>query len=202
MDVHLRALAAGQYDILAAWQLMAAGATRRMIDHRVETHGWRVVHRGVYALTNAPLTQHQRWIAAALTTPDSVLSHASAGACWGFRPFEASFETITCPGSGGRRRQKGLLVMRSSTLDYETTIHQGIPITTAARTVIDLAAHLDRKQTGRMFREALRLGVTTLGALKGTAVRHRGRRGAQFIGELATRYASLPYHRARSDAEG
>ena len=108
MDVHLRALAAGQYDILAAWQLMAAGATRRMIDHRVETHGWRVVHRGVYALTNAPLTQHQRWIAAALTTPDSVLSHASAGACWGFRPFEASFETITCPGSGGRRRQTGL----------------------------------------------------------------------------------------------
>ena len=57
MDVHLRALAAGQYDILAAWQLMAAGATRRMIDHRVETHGWRVVHRGVHALTNAPLTQ-------------------------------------------------------------------------------------------------------------------------------------------------
>jgi hypothetical protein len=71
-----------------------------MIDHRVRQRGWRVVHPGVYALTNAPLTRRQLWIAATLTTPDSVLSHASAAACWGIRPFEGSFETVTRPGSG------------------------------------------------------------------------------------------------------
>src|SRR5438105_10268603 len=158
MHVHLRALAARQCDIVAAWQLVAMGASRKAIDHRVRTHAWRVVHRGVYALTNAPLTRQQLWIAAALTTPASVLSHASAGACWGFRPVEAVFETVTRPGNCGRRRLKGLLVMYSNTLEGETTSHEGVPITTAARTLIDLAPHLSRKQTSRAFREALRLG--------------------------------------------
>src|SRR2546423_13830822 len=50
MDDGLRGLAAQQYDLVAAWQLRTAGWTQWMIDHRVQTHGWRVVHRGVYAL--------------------------------------------------------------------------------------------------------------------------------------------------------
>src|SRR5438270_7762871 len=160
MHPDLRALAAKQQDLVARWQLIGAGWTRRMIEHRVENHGWRVVHRGVYALNSAPLTRRQRWMAATLTSPNSFLSHASAGACFGFRRWTGSIEMIARPGRAGRRRQAGLLVFWSKTLDGDTTQHHGIPITTAARALIDLAPHLPEKETRRAFREALRLKVT------------------------------------------
>jgi very-short-patch-repair endonuclease len=201
MDVELRGLAARQADVVAAWQLLEAGLTRRMIDHRVQTRGWRVVHPGVYALANAPLTRRQLWIAATLTTPESVVSHASAGACWGIRPFSGGFETVTRPGSGGRRRMGGVLVFRSSTLEGDTTRHEGIAITTAERAVIDLAAHLSARATAKAFREALRLGRSTTQRMRLTLARHRGRRGTHLLNELATRYAGLPYRRTRSDPE-
>jgi very-short-patch-repair endonuclease len=201
MDAQVRELAAEQWDVVAAWQLLAAGWTRRKIIHRIRHRGWRVVHPGVYALTNAPLTRRQRWFAASLTTPDSILSHASGGACWGFRPWEGSVETITRPGGGGPRRLGDLLVLRSSKLDGDTTTHQGIKITTAARTLIDLAPHEGERETRRSFREALRLKVTTRQQLVATLSRHPGRRGTRLLGDLAARYASVPYHRTRSDAE-
>src|SRR5215212_7617166 len=161
MDVHIRALAAEQFDVVARWQLLAAGASRPMVKHRVRDHRWRVVHPGVYALTNAPLTREQRWMAAALSAPGTVLGHASAAACFGFRPFDGGFETVTRPGSGGRRRLGTLLVSRATLLDGDVARHRGIPITTAERTLIDLAAHLDEKALGKAVREALRLKLTT-----------------------------------------
>jgi very-short-patch-repair endonuclease len=201
MDVRLRDLAAGQADVVACWQLLAAGWTPRMVDRRLRDRGWRAVHSGVHALTSAPLTRRQRWIAATLTTPDSVLSYASAGACWGFRPFEATFETVTRPGSGGRRRLGGVLVFRSKTLDGDTTWHDGIRITTAARTLIDLALHVDARATRRAFREAIRLKATTTERLLAILSRHRGRPGTRLIADLVAHYSSVPYPRTRSDAE-
>ena len=49
-----------------------------MVDHHSVERAWRVIHPGVYALAHAPLTRHQRWMAATLTTPDTVLSHSNA----------------------------------------------------------------------------------------------------------------------------
>src|SRR5438094_10660154 len=126
MDVHLRALAAEQYDLVAGWQLLRAGWTQRMVKHRVQTHGWRLVHRGVYVLNNAPLTRHQLWMAATLTSPNSVLSHASAGACYGLRPWRGSFEVITRPGSSGPKRWGRVLVVRSEALKGDITRHQAM----------------------------------------------------------------------------
>lgn len=200
MNVHLWELAAKQQDLVAAWQLLAAGWTRAMIEHHAEQQRWRVVHAGVYALTHAPLTRSQCWKAATLTTPDSVLSHASAGARWGFWRFDGRFEVITRPGSGGPKQIGSLLVCRSKTID--ATIRDGIPITTAARTLIDLAALTHPKATRRAFREALRLKVTTRDEIRGTLARHRGRRGTALVRELCERYGTVPYERTRSDAEG
>jgi hypothetical protein len=201
MHVHLRELAARQDDIVAGWQLLAVGWTPRMVEHRVRAHGWRVVHRGVYALTRSPMTRRQRWIAATLTAPGTVLSHASAGALWGFRPCEGRYETVTRPGSGGSRRHGGVLVLRSTVLDGHTTRRRGIPVTTAARALIELAPQLDPKATGRAFREALRLKATSREQLRQTLDGHPGHRGTALLRELADRYASIPYGRTRSNAE-
>jgi very-short-patch-repair endonuclease len=201
MDEPLRRLAAKQADLVAAWQLRRLGWSWRMIQRRAANHGWRRVHGGVFALTHSRLTRRQRWIAATLTTPESVLSYASAGDLWGFRPFYASFETITRPGSGGPRRQGGLLICRSRTLEGNVVVRDGIQVTTPERTLIDLAAQLPERATGKAFREAIRLKLTSARDLLPIVRRHQGRRGTAQLGRLAARYSSLPYARCRSDAE-
>src|SRR4051794_11040644 len=103
MDSRLKALAARQADVVAAWQLYAAGWTWDKVLHHARHGGWRVIHRGVYALSSAPLRREQLWFAAVLTAPDSALSHGSGGACYGFHRFERGYEVITRPGQGGRR---------------------------------------------------------------------------------------------------
>src|SRR5437660_1576389 len=156
MDSHLRMLAARQADVVASWQLREAGWTKGKIRHHVRQNGWRVSHPGAYVLT----------------APGTVLSHGSAGACFGFYRFERGYEVVTRPGQGGRRRHGGLLVYRSQVLDGDVTRHTGVPITTAARVLLDLAPGLNEKRMGRAFREAIRLKCTTARRVLETVERH------------------------------
>lgn len=201
MDVALRTLARTQHDLVAAWQLREMGFSRRQIDGRAWRRRWRVVQPGVYALNQAPLTDEQRWLAACLTAPGTVLSHASAAACWGFRPWAGTFETVVRPGSGGPRRLGGVLVHRSATVTAEIAWRGHIPLTSPERTLIDLAPHLDGPGLSRATREAIRMRVTTAPAILAALSRHGPRRGTVALRLLATRYRGLPIARARSDAE-
>ena|SRR2546429_1849696 len=202
MDSQLRALARKQADVVAVWQLRCAGWTRGKVRRQLHARGWRSLHPGVYVLTSAPVSRRQLWFAAVLSAPGSVLSHGSAGACYGFYRFERGYEVVTRQGHGGRRRYGGLLVFRSTTVDGDVTRHSGIPITTAARVLVDLAPGLDEKRMGRAFREAIRLKCTTAQRVRATVERHEGRPGTPLLGALATRYGTIPYRRTRSDAEG
>jgi very-short-patch-repair endonuclease len=198
-DVHLVELAAAQDDVVAIWQLVAAGWSHATIVHR--TAGLRRLHDGVFLLSHSPPTKRQRRRAATLTTPDSNLSHASAGDDWGFRRFDGAFETITRPGTSGRRRQGNLLVMSSLVIAGDVTTHNGLRITTPERTVIDLAPHLSDRALRKAFREAIRLKLLTPLSMLETLKNHRGRRGTSKLNKLAARYTRLPIDRCRSDPE-
>jgi very-short-patch-repair endonuclease len=202
MDSHLRRLAFRQDDLVSSWQLRHAGWSWGKIDHHVRRGGWRRLHRGVFLLTSSPPTRRQLWFAATLTSPDSFLSHGSGGACYGFYRFQRGYEVVTRPGRGGRRRHGDLLAFRSTTLQHEFTRHHGIPITTAARVLVDLAPGLDRKRLGRAFRESIRLNCTSARRVRDSLHRHPFAPGTRVLRELASRYAHIPYHRTRSDAEG
>src|SRR3954447_13394938 len=136
MDSHLRKLASRQLDVVAAWQLRDCGWTWHKVKHHARVGGWRVIHPGVYVLTSAPLRREQLWFAAVLSAPGTVLSHGSAAACYGFHRFERGFEVVTRPGQGGRRRPARFLVFRSKSLNGAVPRHAGLPITTAARTLL------------------------------------------------------------------
>lgn len=202
MDAQLRFFASRQDEVVAVWQLRRAGWSEGKVKHHVRRGRWRRLHRGVFLLTSSAPTRRQLWWAAALTSPSSYLSHGSGGACYGFHRFARGYEVITRPGSGGRRRHGGVLVFRSATLAEDVTRFEGIPITTAARVLVDLAVGLDDKRLGRAFREAIRLKRTTTRRALECADRHRGAPGATRVAALATRYAHVRYDRTRSDAEG
>ena len=160
------------------------------------------MHSGVWLLTQGSVTRCQRWLAATLTTPETYLSHASAGACHGFYDFDGMFEVVTRPGRGGPKRIGKLLICRSTKIDGHTTVKDGIPITTPERTLIDLAPHIDEKALRRAFRESIRLGTTTQAKIHAAVTSGSKRRGTALLSELAQHYEHIPYRRTRSDAEG
>jgi hypothetical protein len=198
-DVRLMELAARQHRCVAWRQLVELGYGRRAIRHRAAGGRLVPIFDGVFAVAPVGDDDRTRWMAATLTTPQSVLSHASAGAAWGFRSVRAQFEVVTRPGSGGPERKDGVLVCRSRTLDA-TTLH-GIPISTPERTLIDLAPRLHDRDLARAVREAARLKTTTPSDLFVALARHRGRRGTRRLHAAVSRYAGLPLHRTKSDAE-
>ena len=201
-DARVAELAGRQFNRVSRGQLAALGLTRSAIDHRLATGRLVIVEEGVFAV--APVLEHDdwgRWMAATLTAPGTVLSHASAAAAWGFWSLPRPLETVTRPGSGGPRRHRGVRAYRSSVLDEECTTLQGIPITSVPRTVLDLARGVSDRALARSVREAVRQELTTVEALADAVGRHRLRRGTRRLAATIARYAGLPLERARSGAE-
>jgi hypothetical protein len=199
MHVRAEKLLRSQGGVVATWQLRRAGLSEK--EARTVVRRLRKVHDGVFVAGFAEPSREQRWLAATLTTPTSVLSHFSAGDCYGFRPNPGSAESITRPGRGGRRQIGRLLVFHSTLSPDDVTTRYGIPITTPERTVIDLAPHLNDKQRRKMLREALRLRVVTVPSLEAAVAKHRGRRGTAAVAKLVAFYRDLQLDRCKSDAE-
>lgn len=101
----------------------------------------------------------------------------------------------------GRRRLDGILVYRSLTLAGDVATHAGLPITTAGRTLLDLAPSLSDRALHKAMRESLRLRVVTIPHMRAVLARHPTAPGSGRLRALAERYARLPIWRTRSDAE-
>ena len=195
-------LAGRQFNRLSRQQLLALGMGEDAIERRVATGRMVIVEQGVYAL--APVLGHDdwgRWMGATLTSPGSVLSHFSAASAREFWSLSRPYETVTRPGNGGPRRHGGVIAYRSSTLDGDCELLRGIPITSVARTLLDLAPLLSDPALARAVREAVRLELITVTSLGDALGRYRGRRGSGRLASTVARYTGLPLERARSGAE-
>jgi very-short-patch-repair endonuclease len=141
-----------QHGVVSREQLLAYGFTSHGIVHRLEKGRLHRVTPGVYAVGRPELTQHGRWMAAVLSCgPDAVLSHSSAAALWGIRPARGAGTEITVP-AGRTPRRPGLTVHRRAA--FESTECHGIPVTTAACTLVDLSARLPRNEIEALVNEA------------------------------------------------
>ena len=201
-DVHLAALAARQFNRVSRSQLRELGLSESMITDRVAAGRLVAVEEGVFAM--APVLEHDgwgRWMGATLTAPGTALSHASAGAAWGFWSLPRQFEAVTRSGSGGPRRHGGILVYRSTVLTEDLAELRGIPITSVARTVLDLARGVSDAALARCVRESIRLDLVTLSGLADAIRRYPNRRGSRRLAKTLARYSGLPLERARSGAE-
>lgn len=198
-DVRPRAIAERQAGVVARWQLVRAGMSEAGAEHWA--HDLRALHDGVYLTGwSAPTERQLRW-AAVLSAPGTVLSHASAAALWGIRAMVGSVQTVTRVGARGREHPAGLLVSYSLTLAGSITQHEGIPVTTIERTIIDLWPHLDVRARSRLLREALRMKLTTAPRMHAAIRRHRGRRGVATLRLEVEALGVLALDRCRSDAE-
>ncbi len=152
LDQEVAALAGRQHGVVGRWQLSKIGLTDQMIKTRI-AHGALIrLHRGVYAVGHRALTVESRWMAAVLAHgPDAVLSHRSAGQLWGLYPRSEIAPEVTAPGSRATRRR--LVVHRGSLPADEVGRRWGIPVTSVARTMLDLAGMLDEREVERAWNE-------------------------------------------------
>ena len=114
--------------------------SRDAIKHRARTGRLHRVRRGVYAVGRPELTREGRWMAAVLSCGDgAVLSHESAAALWGLESRERVI-TLSIP-SPRQLRRKDVKVHRVELRPQDLRKHRGIPLTSPARTLIDLARY-------------------------------------------------------------
>ena len=74
-------------------------------------------------------------------SPSMISTRHPAAAAWDLRPATGAIH-VTVPGTVGRGRRPGLRIHRSTTLEDDTMILRGIPITNPLRTILDLATVL------------------------------------------------------------
>jgi very-short-patch-repair endonuclease len=183
-------LARLQHGVIARWQLLDLGASRSWIGHRIATGRLHPIHRGVYAVGRPQLTRAGRFMAAVLACgPDAVLSHISAAAHWKIRQAGPTTPIHTSLRAAVVRRPKGIAVHRTRTLaDGDITTHDGIPITSPARTLIDLATVLGPKQLEAAVNEADVLDLTDPETLRGELDEHKGQPGVRPLRALLDRH--------------
>jgi hypothetical protein len=177
--------AADAWGVLSLDELFACGLSRTEVRVRVRNGQLHPLHRGVYAVGHANVTLEGRFLAAVKASgPGAVLSHVSAAALWGFMQWDDRYPEVTVVGTAPRAHP-GLRIHRTTTFDRDDAArHRGMPITSPARTLLDLAARLDHGALRSATRRAQSLYRVNLRQLAAVLARHRQRPGSARLARI------------------
>jgi predicted transcriptional regulator of viral defense system len=191
--VALARMARKQHGVVSIRQLEGPlGFSQRSVARAVEAGRLHRIHRGVYAVGHTDLSQRGECLAAVLAVGRrALLSYYSAGWLWGlWSGWPAPFEVTAFvprhhqPPKGVRRHRARNLV------DEDRAVVDGIPVTSVARTLLDLAWKLRSDQLRRVLARAEDLGLLDLEAIHAVIERNRGHHGAKRL-----RFALAIYER-------
>jgi len=119
--------------------------------------------------------------------PGAALSHRAAADHLGIRPTSRLTIDVTAPGARGRTR-RGLDVHESARLaPVDVTLVRGIPCTTVARTLLDLAEVVDKRGVELAIDRAEQRRLFDRAGLEQTLARGDGRKGATVVRALLAR---------------
>jgi len=144
------ALTERQHGAVSLSQLLAFGYTPAAIAHRLNRGRLHPVMRGIYAVGRPELSRLGQMMAAVLACgAGAVVSHGTAAELWRLRRRELGPLHISVPGET-RSRRPGIVVQRRVVLTPGTASrYEGVPVTSVALTLIDLAASLPAAQLER-----------------------------------------------------
>lgn len=196
-DARVMATAARQHGVVTTEQLAAAGLGPNAIARRVAQGRLNRLHRGVYMAASLPAPLTAEMAAVLACGPTAVLSHHAAAALWGLRARRDGDIDVTVAGERPRRRP-GIRTHRARRLE-DRTVHQRIPVTTAARTLLDLAPLLPQAQFDRTLEEAQVQRLVTPPALDAVVVRS-GHRGAGHLRAALQRMREPALTRSEAEA--
>jgi very-short-patch-repair endonuclease len=177
-DAVVARLAAGQHGVVARRQLIEAGLSPTVVRVRVAKGVLIPLHPGVYAVGHRQLRVEGHWLAAVLAAgPGAVLSHREAAALHGLRPSNRPRIDVTTV-RRGRTAPGGVDLHETRTLgDRDLTAIDAIPVTTVARTLVDLAGVVSRDHLAKALREAEHQRTADLQQIEEAMRRTRNRPG-------------------------
>jgi very-short-patch-repair endonuclease len=176
--------------VVSRAQLTEIGFGRQAITRRVETDRLVRLHPGVYAVGHTALTAASRDLAAVFACgPQALLSHRAAGRR--LKLLKSGRIEVTAP--RGCKPKSGIVVHRTRLIhpDDRTSI-DGIPVTSVARTLVDLADTVSDRHLAAAVNEAEVLRLFDLSALEETIARLPGRPGRARLARILAAYAEPP----------
>jgi predicted transcriptional regulator of viral defense system/very-short-patch-repair endonuclease len=194
----LAELAERQHGVVSASQLARIGFPKATISSGVKRGRLHPIHRGVYAVGHMAITWEGRCIAAVLARPGAVASHKTAAWIHGLLRSRPGTIHLTAP---TRQRLKRDFVVHFATLEPDDTATvDGIPVTSPARTVLDLVPEESRRDLERLLQRADDNKLLDRRRFEATLARAGGHRGR---GKLAEALRNFKPERAtlRSDLE-
>lgn len=189
MDGAVVALAMGQHGAFRVEQAAALGADLDLRKRRLRSGTWRRLSPRVLALVGQPPTWRQQVMAAVLDAgPSAVASHRTAAVLHGIPGFLERTPEVSVPRRSDHRTRLGALHETFWLPPHHTTVVDGIPTTSLARTIFDLAGH--PRVNDRRVERALDTSLARLGLRMPTvqevlaAVGRRGKPGTALMREL------------------
>jgi very-short-patch-repair endonuclease len=184
-DRVIEALASRQHGVVARFQLIRLGISASAIEARVRRGSLLPLWRGVYAVGHAAVGTSGRRIAAVLTIGEGAyMSHRSATAAWGIRAFDGTRFDVSVASRAGRRARQGIAVHRMALEPFETTVLDALPVTTPARTLLDLAEIVGTHDLERAVARADGLRLFDLTAVERVMEAHPARAGSRRLARL------------------
>jgi very-short-patch-repair endonuclease len=189
-DVVIGRAAERQYGVVARRQLLAAGLSPKAVEHRLRAGRLIVLHRGVYAVGHRRLTRDGHGSAAVLAAgPGAVLSHRDAAALHGLGHWRVNVIEVTTAADVRSTAAVRVHARRLLTADDVTTA-AGIPVTSVARTLVDLAEVVNRERLAEALTAAERAQTLDLQAVLAARERvlHRHGRGDVLLRAVLAEY--------------
>jgi very-short-patch-repair endonuclease len=154
---------------------------------------------GVYAVGHTALTYHSHLIAAVYSCGDEALAgYRAAGKLWGILRGSQPIE-VTAP--RGCKPKKGFVLHRSRLIHEEDrALIDNIPVTSLARTLVDLADVLSEERLANAVHEAEIQGLFELSPVERVLKRLPGRKGRHKLGRVLAAYRPVqPFFRSRNE---
>lgn len=153
-EQRVRKIASRRHGVVTRAEARTAGMSDQMIQTRLHCGLWRRLADGVYAIGEG--SGYLTDLAAAVAVlPGAVVSHQSAGRLHRLDWVSQTPLAVTVP-SHTTHDFPGVVVHRTSDLRADQVVEvEGLPVTTVARTIIDLAAVLRVERLERVLDEAL-----------------------------------------------
>jgi hypothetical protein len=168
-------LARLSHGIVTRVDLLDAGLTSREIERRQERGYLIVEFCGVYRVGHQAPSIEARYMAAVKACGEgAVLSGPAAAHLYGLVKGSAPVAHVTAP---RKRRVRG--VVSKGSREIERAVHRGIPVTTVARTLVDLASTFSLTDLALACHEAGVKYETTPGQVEEVLDRHPNARGAR-----------------------
>jgi hypothetical protein len=186
-DRRCEQLASAQHGVLSREQALACGIRKGGLHRRTRAGRWRLVLPGVYGLPGAPPGWHRELMTACLWA-NGAASHRAAAALWALDGFDPGVVEVTTA-RRVRNPAAPLVIHRSLVAEVDIDRRLSIPVTTPARTLVDLGAVVGPDAVEAALDDALRSRLTSLPRLRWTLERcgGSGRRGAGVLRALLTR---------------